>query len=115
MTELQLNPKKTALVLIDLLNATVGMNTAPYAVVQVVANSKKLAETFRAAGAPVIFVNVDFNGFLKSPPTSRSKVPRGSGPDRASSTFLSIGRRRFLSLRSLCGLLPLANFLTTIR
>jgi toxin ParE1/3/4 len=30
-------------------------------------------------------------------------------------TFLSIGRRRFLSLRSLRGLLPLAQFLTAIR
>ena len=53
MPVLQLNPKKTALVLIDLLNATVGVNTAPYAAVQVVANSKKLAEAFRATGAPV--------------------------------------------------------------
>ena len=67
MPVLQLNPKKTALVLIDLLNATVGVNTAPHAAVQVVANSKKLAEAFRATGAPVIYVNVDFNGFLKPP------------------------------------------------
>ena len=67
MAELQLDPKKTALVLIDLQNSTVGVNTAPYAAVQVVANSKKLAEAFRAAGAPVIYVNVDFNGFLKPP------------------------------------------------
>jgi len=44
MPVLQLNPKKTALVLIDLQNATVGVNTAPYSAVQVVANSKKLAE-----------------------------------------------------------------------
>ena len=61
MAELQLDPKKTALVLIDLQNSTIGVNTAPYAVAQVVANSKKLAEAFRAAGAPVIYVNVDFN------------------------------------------------------
>jgi nicotinamidase-related amidase len=67
MPVLQLSPKKTALVLIDLQNSTVGMHTAPYAAVQVVANSKKLAEAFRAAGAPVIYVNVDFNGFLKPP------------------------------------------------
>jgi len=67
MAELQLDPKKTALVLIDLQNSTIGVNTAPYAVAQVVANSKKLAEAFRAAGAPVIYVNVDFNGFLKLP------------------------------------------------
>ena len=67
MPVLQLNPQKTALVLIDLQNSTVGANTAPYPAVQVIANSKKLAEAFRAAGAPVIYVNVDFNGFLKPP------------------------------------------------
>jgi nicotinamidase-related amidase len=67
MTELQLNPKKTALVLIDLQNAVVGMNTAPYTAVQVVANSKKLAEAFRAAGAQVFYVRVDLNEFLKLP------------------------------------------------
>jgi len=67
MAELQLDPKKTALVLIDLQNSAIGVNTAPYAVAQVVANSKKLAEAFRAAGAPVIYVNVDYNGFLKPP------------------------------------------------
>ena len=54
MPELQLNPQKTALVLIDLQNAVVGMNTAPYTAEQVVANSKKLAEAFRASGAPVV-------------------------------------------------------------
>jgi nicotinamidase-related amidase len=67
MPELQLNPKKTALVLIDLQNAVVGMNTAPYTAAQVVANSKKLAEAFRAAGAPVVYVRVDINDFLKLP------------------------------------------------
>ena len=44
MPVLQLNRKKTALVLIDLQNSTVGVSTAPYAALQVVANSKKLAE-----------------------------------------------------------------------
>src|SRR5271163_1096646 len=67
MAELQLDPQKTALVLIDLQNAAMGVNTAPYAVAQVAANSKKLAEAFRAAGSPVVYVNVDLNGFLKLP------------------------------------------------
>src|SRR5271163_3280518 len=67
MPELQLNPKKTALVLIDLNNAILGLNTAPYTTMQVVANSKKLAEAFRAAGAPVVYVTVDLNDFLKLP------------------------------------------------
>ena len=48
MAELQLDSHKTALVLIDLQNAIVGMSTAPHPAPQVVANSAKLAQAFRA-------------------------------------------------------------------
>ena len=67
MAELQLDPKKTALVLIDLQNAIVGMNPVPHTAAQVVENSRKLAEAFRAQGAPVVYVRVDLNDFLKLP------------------------------------------------
>jgi nicotinamidase-related amidase len=67
MAELQLDPKKTALVLIDLQNAIVGMNPVPHTAAQVVENSRKLAEAFRTQGAPVVYVRVDFNDFMKLP------------------------------------------------
>jgi nicotinamidase-related amidase len=67
MAELQLDPKKTALVLIDLQNAIVGMNSVPHTAAEVVENSKKLAEVFRAHGAPVVYVRVDLNDFMKLP------------------------------------------------
>ena len=67
MAELQLDPKKTALVLIDLQNAIVGMNSVPHTAAEVVENSKKLAEVFRAHGAPVVYVRVDLNNFMKLP------------------------------------------------
>src|SRR5580692_4563916 len=67
MPELQLNPKKTALVLIDLQNSIVGMNPVPHAAAQVVENSRKLAEAFRAHGAPVVYVRVDLNDFMTLP------------------------------------------------
>lgn len=67
MAELELDPKKTALVLIDLQNAILGMNTAPYSAAQVVENSRKLAEAFRAHGASVVYVRVDMNDFMKLP------------------------------------------------
>jgi nicotinamidase-related amidase len=67
MAELQLDPKKTALVLIDLQNAIIGMNPVPHTAAQVVENSKKLAEAFRVHGAPVIYVRVDLNDFMKLP------------------------------------------------
>src|SRR6202000_2662423 len=67
MAELQLDPKKTALVLIDLQNAVVGMNPVPHSAAQVVENSRKLAEAFRVHGAPVVYVRVDLNDFMKHP------------------------------------------------
>ncbi len=59
MPDLQLDPKKTALVLIDLQNAIVGMNPVPHSAGQVVENSRKLAEAFRIHGSPVVYVRVD--------------------------------------------------------
>jgi nicotinamidase-related amidase len=67
MAELQLDPKKTALVLIDLQNGIVGMNPVPHTAAQVVENSKKLANAFRVHGAPVVYVRVDLNDFMKLP------------------------------------------------
>ena len=67
MTELQLNPQKTALVLIDLQNAIVGMNPVPHTAAQVVENSKRLADAFRGQGAPVVYVRVDLNDFMNPP------------------------------------------------
>jgi nicotinamidase-related amidase len=48
-------------------NVILSFNTAPYTPGQVVEKSKKLAEAFRAAGAPVVYVTVDLNNFLKHP------------------------------------------------
>jgi nicotinamidase-related amidase len=78
MPELHLDPRKTALVIIDLQNAIVGMNPAPHAATQVVENSKRLAEAFRAYGAPVVYVRVDLNDFMKFPvdqPTTLGDKP----------------------------------------
>jgi nicotinamidase-related amidase len=50
----------TALVLIDLQNGIVGHATAPLSGAEVLANGVKLAEGFRAAGAPVVLVRVSF-------------------------------------------------------
>jgi nicotinamidase-related amidase len=78
MAELQLDPQKTALVLIDLQNAVVGMNPVPNTAAQVVENSRKLADAFRGQGAPVVYVRVDLNDFMKLPvdqPHNRGDQP----------------------------------------
>jgi len=53
-----LNPQTTALVLIDLQHGNVARELAPYTPEQVLANSVRLADAFRAAGATIVYVRV---------------------------------------------------------
>jgi nicotinamidase-related amidase len=52
-----LDPRTTALVLIDLQNGILGRKLAPISADDLVAHGKALAAKFRAAGAPVVLVN----------------------------------------------------------
>lgn len=61
MEELSLDPQSTALVLIDLQQGIVGMNTAPHPAATVVANAVRLADSFRALSAMVVLVRVAFS------------------------------------------------------
>ncbi len=70
-TPVTLDPKRTALVLIDLQNGIVGMPTQPRSGTDTLAAGKALAERFRAAGAPVVLVNVAFApDFADAPPSN---------------------------------------------
>jgi nicotinamidase-related amidase len=53
-----LDPKSTALVLIDLQNGILGRQLAPVSAEDLLERGKALARRFRAAGAPVVLVNV---------------------------------------------------------
>ncbi|RYE63626.1 MAG: isochorismatase family protein, partial [Oxalobacteraceae bacterium] len=53
-----LHPHTTALVLIDLQHGNVARELAPYPPSQVLANSVRLADAFRAAGATIVYVRV---------------------------------------------------------
>ncbi len=53
-----LDPKSTALVLIDLQNGILGRQLAPVSAEDLLARGKALARQFRAARAPVVLVNV---------------------------------------------------------
>ena len=57
---MQLSPKATALVLIDLQKGVLAMPVAPHSGVDVYERSKLVAERFRAAGALVVRVRVSF-------------------------------------------------------
>lgn len=60
MSDLKLDPKSTALVLIDLQKGITGRDTAPHTSSAVVANGVRLAERFRAKGSTVVLVRVTF-------------------------------------------------------
>lgn len=60
MDAITLDPKTTALILIDLQQGIVGRPTGPHAAAQVVANSAKLANRFRELSSLVVLVHVKF-------------------------------------------------------
>src|SRR5579863_2285471 len=91
MAELQLDPKTIALLLIDLQNAIVGMNPVPHTAAQVVENSRKLAEAFRAHGAPVAYVRVDLNDLMTLPVDQPHNVGDKALPAAASEIATSAG------------------------
>jgi nicotinamidase-related amidase len=82
---LELSPTTTALVLIDLQQGIVPMpNLAPRSGADVAATGITLAERFRAAGAPVVLVNVafapDFGDALKQSVDKPMAHPEGGFP-----------------------------------
>src|ERR1700677_3618503 len=80
-----LDPKSTALVLIDLLNGIVAYTLVPVSASDLVARGKSLAERFRAAGGLVVLVNVSFSDDGGDLPPQQvdlepMKIPEGGFP-----------------------------------
>ncbi|WP_405578322.1 isochorismatase family protein [Streptomyces sp. NBC_01190] len=65
-----LDPARTALVLIDLMDRLVALPLAPYPGPQVLDAALGLIRAFRAAGAPVVAVRVRRAGAVEQPPGS---------------------------------------------
>ncbi len=80
-----LSASTTALVLIDLQKGIVGTPTQPYSGSEVLARGRQLARLFRAAGAPVILVNVAFSAdrgdALNAPVDQPMRIPPGGFPE----------------------------------
>jgi nicotinamidase-related amidase len=81
---LELDPRTTALVLIDLQNGILGYPLAPTSPQDLVSRGKRLAERFRARGAPVVLVNVassaDGADTLAPPVDAPRHHPQGGYP-----------------------------------
>ncbi len=82
MSTLKIDPATSALVIIDLQEGIVAMNTAPNTSADVVSRAARLAAAFRAAKAPVVLVNVanlaDGGDVLK--PAADAVAPAGTRP-----------------------------------
>jgi nicotinamidase-related amidase len=72
-----LDAKTTALVLIDLERGILGMDTKPHAAADVVSRSAALADAFRKAGAPVVYVRVLLHEMI---PREVDRPMRAAGP-----------------------------------
>src|SRR5450759_4499452 len=85
---LVLDPKRTALVLIDLQQGILGMTVAPHAAADVLSRATSLAERFRKANAPVVLVRVSFSpggiDALKQPIDAQANLARAAGWDQLS-------------------------------
>src|SRR5258708_38248903 len=79
-----LDPKTTALVLIDLQKGVIGRTLAPHSGTDIVKTSSELALRFRAAGATVVLVNVafapDFKDALRQAVDQPFTPPAGGFP-----------------------------------
>ena len=65
MPEVEVDPKTTAVVLIDLQHAVVSRQTATYSPDAVIQKAVQLADRFRAKGSPIVFVHVDLANFVQ--------------------------------------------------
>jgi nicotinamidase-related amidase len=78
-----LDPKQTALVLIDLQGGILGRQTEPHSARDVLARSVRLAERFRSGGGLVVLVRVSFSpdgGDRLTPPTDDPPPPATTQP-----------------------------------
>ncbi|RQH09926.1 isochorismatase family protein [Paraburkholderia dinghuensis] len=72
---LSLDPRKTALVMIDLQHGIVGRSLAPHSGADVVARAKQLADTMRAKGAAIVWVRVLLNELRRAPADISTHAP----------------------------------------
>jgi nicotinamidase-related amidase len=90
---LTLDPKTTALVLIDLQRGTVARELTPHSAVDVVRSSVSLADTMRAQGATIVFVRADVAQFIALPVDAPVARPDGPPPKNASDLVAETNRQ----------------------
>jgi nicotinamidase-related amidase len=82
--DLSLDPKTTALVLIDLQNGIAARQLAPHSSQDVIRNSIRIADSLRQAGGTIVFVRVLLGETLRLPADSPNPRPPGPPSPQAS-------------------------------
>jgi nicotinamidase-related amidase len=77
---LSLNPRTTALVLIDVQKGIVAMPLAPHSADQIIGNTTALGQRFKEAGATVAVVNVAFSSTYADKPNQLVDAPMAAPP-----------------------------------
>jgi len=81
---LELEPHRTALVLIDFQKGTLGMSLQPHSAAEIIANAVRLAEACATAGGLVVLIRIEFSqGYverLQQPVDMPIRLPPGSPP-----------------------------------
>jgi nicotinamidase-related amidase len=80
MSDLNLTPARTALVLIDLQHSNLARALAPYSGADVTARAAALAQQLRARGATIVYVRVDVTSLLSLPADAPLARPAGAPP-----------------------------------
>ena len=78
---LLLDPKQTALVVIDMQRGIMQRQTLPHAASDVLARCARLAKQFRAVGAPVVLVNVSYSPSGEDRLNQPTDAPLMGNPD----------------------------------
>jgi nicotinamidase-related amidase len=91
MSNLQLETKKTALVVIDLQKGVIGLPIVPHTSQEILERSSRLAKAIREKGGAVVYVRVDFNDFLKLPVDQPPAIPDGPLPAELSEVVPEAG------------------------
>jgi nicotinamidase-related amidase len=88
MAALNLDPKSTALVLIDLQHGITSMTLAPYLSAEIVGRSAELAAAFRARNATVVYVRVELTDMLNLPVDAPRRDPNAPPPPAIASEIV---------------------------
>lgn len=88
MSTFQLDPKSTALILIDLQHGTVGRSLAPHTASDIVSRSAQLASVMRSLGGAVIYVRVDITDMIHLPSDSPTRDPNAPPPPAIASEIV---------------------------